>query len=32
VPTYGFPNVGDHRSGREGWTTSRGTQRTAQGG
>ena len=22
VPTYGYPNVGDHRSGREGWMTA----------
>jgi hypothetical protein len=21
VPTYGYPNVGSHKSGREGWTT-----------
>lgn len=24
VPTYGFPNIGDHRSGREGWSTAKG--------
>jgi 4,5-dihydroxyphthalate decarboxylase len=23
VPTYGYPNVGEHRSGREGWSTQR---------
>jgi 4,5-dihydroxyphthalate decarboxylase len=23
VPTYGYPNIGDHKSGREGWTTTR---------
>ena len=23
VPTYGYPNVGEHKSGREGWTTLR---------
>jgi 4,5-dihydroxyphthalate decarboxylase len=23
VPTYGYPNIGEHRSGREGWTTTR---------
>lgn len=23
VPTYGYPNLGDRRSGREGWTTLR---------
>ena len=27
VPTYGYPNVGDHRSGREGWTTRRDERR-----
>jgi 4,5-dihydroxyphthalate decarboxylase len=32
VPTYGYPNVGDHTSGREGWTTLRSTERAAQGG
>ena len=24
VPTYGYANVGDNKSGREGWTTQRG--------
>ena len=23
VPTYGYPNLGSHQSGREGWTTPR---------
>jgi 4,5-dihydroxyphthalate decarboxylase len=23
VPTYGYPNIGEHKSGREGWTTQR---------
>ena len=23
VPTYGYPNIGEHKSGREGWTTER---------
>ena len=27
VPTYGNPNVGDNKSGREGWTTSRDNDR-----
>ncbi|HKT18616.1 MAG TPA: ABC transporter substrate-binding protein [Stellaceae bacterium] len=27
VPTYGYPNVGDHKSGREGWTTQRRAER-----
>jgi 4,5-dihydroxyphthalate decarboxylase len=24
APTYGYPNIGDHRSGREGWSTGKG--------
>jgi 4,5-dihydroxyphthalate decarboxylase len=23
VPTYGYPNIGEHKSGREGWGTAR---------
>ena len=23
VPTYGFPNVGNNKSGREGWSTGK---------
>jgi hypothetical protein len=32
VPTYGYPNVGEHKSGREGWTTLRSTKRAVPGG
>jgi 4,5-dihydroxyphthalate decarboxylase len=32
VPTYGYPNVGDRKSGREGWTTLRSIKRAAPGG
>ncbi len=27
VPTYGYPNVGEHKSGREGWGTPTGNAR-----
>jgi 4,5-dihydroxyphthalate decarboxylase len=31
VPTYGDPTVGDHKSGREGWTSLRQKQRETRG-
>ena len=32
VPTYGYPNAGDHKSGREGWTSLRASLRDTRGG
>jgi len=31
VPTYGYPNVGELKSGREGWITSRRDERGTRG-